>query len=77
MGKKKIELKIKMSNPGNDHKLKSTELFMIKRDAEEITSLIKEKGHMLPSGDPGIAYLSEQMDKLTGEMRNIFAAVKN
>ena len=75
--KKKPELKIKMVNTQNDRKLKSTELFMIKRDIEEIASLIKEKGHMIPSSVQSIAYISEQIDKITGEIRNIFAAVKN
>ena len=56
-----------MVNTHNDHKLKSTELFMIKRDVEEIAFLIKEKSYMLPSSVPDIEYISEQIDKITGK----------
>lgn len=69
-------LKIKTRNPGNSYKFKSLDIFLIKKNAEEITLMLQSDGYLLDAGDPALEYLSKQSEKLVKSVGDLIEKYK-
>lgn len=71
----KTELKLIPRKTNNPNKFKSVEVFMIKKNAEEIIAEIKNYGHLLDTDDPSVKYVYEQSVKLVGAVHSLINKV--
>ena len=69
------ELKLIPRRADNPNKFKSVEVFMIKKNAEEIVNEIKNHGHLLCADDPAVKYVYEQSVKLSGAMHCLIGGI--
>ena len=67
----KNNLKIIVKKTNNPHKVKSVEIYMLKKNAEEIALEIKNYGHLLDADDPVVKFAYEQSVKLAGTVHNL------
>lgn len=71
----KTKLKLILRNVNNPNKFKSVEVFMIKKNAEEIALEIKNCGHLLKADDPAVKYAYKQSVKLAGTVHRLISGV--
>lgn len=73
--KKGIEFKLIPRRADNPNKFKSVEIYMLKKNAEEIALKIKNCGHLLKADDPAVKYAYEQSVKLAGAVHHLISGV--
>jgi hypothetical protein len=69
--KRKTEIKLVKRHAPKEHRFKSVDVFLIKKNAEEIAELIEKHGHLLPAEDPAVAYIQKEIYRLREKIFNI------
>ena len=68
---KRIEIKIVKRHAPKEHRYKSVDVFLIKKNAEEIAELIEKHGHLLPVEDPAVVYIQKELYRLKEKIFNL------
>lgn len=65
------ELKIIKRHAKKEHRFKSVDVFLIKKNASDIADIIEKYGHLIEAGNPSVKYFADELWKINKNIKGL------
>ena len=66
-----VEFKIIKRHVKKEHRFKSVDVFLIKKNASDIEDIIEKYGHLIEAGNPSVKYFADELWKINKKIRGL------
>lgn len=66
-----VELKIVKRHAKKEHRFKSVDVFLIKKNASEIADIIEKHGHLIEADNPSAKYFADELWKINKKIKGL------